>query len=86
LKRKGFMVCLVSELMLVAGIVLATFDFIVYESGICGVFRCLRAWFMMPVSTDMANLGVVLLIASAVGFAIGLPLVWRETTPSGTAG
>jgi hypothetical protein len=34
---------------------------------------------MMPISTSLGDLGIVLLIASAVGFAIGLPLVWRET-------
>lgn len=81
LRHKAFLVCLVAELMLVAGIVIEM-PIIILESGICSVFRCPMAMLLYPFWNDV---GDVLLLASAVGFAIGLPLVWRETTPSGTA-
>jgi|GEM_PF-2385770 hypothetical protein len=88
LKHKGFVVCLVSELMLVSGIILMSNGIILIswaEIGGCRVTPCPTTTTFNSFTRYGSAWGVMLTIASAVGFAIGLCITWLETTRSGTA-
>jgi len=76
---KGFLVCLVSELMLASGLLLQ--PFFVLESGVCRVI-----WCSVSTLTAVTGFALSLIYLSALGFAIGLGLVWHEATRGGAAG
>ena len=83
MKHKGLFVCLISSIMLLPGIVLITLNYVFLESDVCQVFRC--AIPTLNATSDWGTrVGMVLLYASAACLVVGLSLLWRETTRSGT--